>query len=129
MGMITIKNYEMPSNCYMCDLHNYHECDLTGESIEEDYCWNGDSREKHCPLREVEAIPKAQYDELKANITMMRLDYEARLKADMATMLTEIQLEIEEVKTQSGFDEAWDGAVKQCSEVIQEKIDKLKEAD
>ena len=75
----------------------------------------------------VEAIPKAQYDELKANITMMRLDYEARLKADMVAMLTEIQLEIEEVKTQSGFDEAWDGAVKQCSEIIQQKIDKLKE--
>ena len=77
----------------------------------------------------VEAIPKAQYDELKANITMMRLDYEARLKADLVAMLTEIQLEVEEVKTQSGFDEAWDGAVKQCSEIIQQKIDKLKEAD
>jgi hypothetical protein len=37
----------------------------------------------------VEAIPKAHYDELKANITMMRLDYEARLKADMVAMLTE----------------------------------------
>lgn len=34
--------------------------------------------------------------------------------------------EIEEVKTQSGFDEAWDGAVKQCSEIIQQKINKLK---
>jgi hypothetical protein len=41
-------------------------------------------------------------------------------------MLTEIQLEIEEVKTQSGFDEAWDGAVKQCSEIIQQKIKALK---
>ena len=129
MGITIINNYEMPGNCYMCDLHNYHYCDLTGESIEEDYCYNGDSREKHCPLREVEAIPKAQYDELKANITMMRLDYEARLKADLVAMLTEIQLEVEEVKTQSGFDEAWDGAVKQCSEIIQQKIDKLKEAD
>ena len=56
--MVTIKNYRMPHNCYDCDLHNYHECDLTSESIEDDYCWNGDSREKHCPLREVEAIPK-----------------------------------------------------------------------
>ena len=56
MGMTIIKDYGMPHNCYDCDLHNYHECDLTGESIEEDYCWNGDSREKHCPLREVEAI-------------------------------------------------------------------------
>lgn len=63
----------------------------------------------------VEAIPKA--------------DYESRLKADMVAMLTELQLEIEEVKTQSGFDEAWDGAVKQCSEIIQQKINLLKEAD
>lgn len=82
MRMTIIKGYEMPYNCYDCDLHNYHECDLTSESIEEDYCWNGDSREKHCPLREVEAIPKA--------------DYENRLKADMVAVLTEIQLEIEE---------------------------------
>lgn len=59
MGMTIIKNYGMPHNCYDCDLHNYHECNLTNESIEEDYCWNGDSREKHCPLREVEATPKA----------------------------------------------------------------------
>ena len=82
MGMTIINNYEMPSNCYMCDLHNYHECDLTGESIEEDYCWNGDSREKHCPLREVEAIPKDQY--------------EARLKADLVAMLENLDLQIDE---------------------------------
>lgn len=78
--MIGIKNFEMPYNCYDCDLHNYHECDLTSESIEEDYCWNGDSREKHCPLREVEAIPKDQY--------------EARLKADMVAMLKELRYDL-----------------------------------
>lgn len=60
----------------------------------------------------VEAIPKS--------------DYENRLKADMVAMLTEIQLEIEEVKTQSGFDKSWDGAVKECSKVVQQKIDALK---
>jgi hypothetical protein len=54
--------------------------------------------------------------------------YENRLKADLVAMLTDIQLEIEKVKTQSGFDEAWDGAVKQCSEIIQHKINSLKEA-
>jgi hypothetical protein len=78
--MIIIKNYSMPHNCYACDLHNYHECDLTTESIEEDYCWNGDSREKHCPLREVEAIPKDQY--------------EARLTADMFAMLGMIRQDL-----------------------------------
>lgn len=80
MGMIIIKNYSMPHNCYACDLHNYHECDLTTESIEEDYCWNGDSREKHCPLREVEAIPKDQYEQ--------------RLKADMVAMLTMLRQDL-----------------------------------
>lgn len=58
----------------------------------------------------------------------LQADYENRLKADLVAMLAEIQLEIEEVKTQSGFDEAWDGAVKQCSEIIQQKINSLKEA-
>lgn len=59
--MVLIKDYKMPHNCYDCDLHNYHECDLTCESIEDDYCWNGDSREKHCPLREVETILKDKH--------------------------------------------------------------------
>jgi len=108
--MVGIKNFVMPYNCYDCDLHNYHECDFTGESIEEDYCWNGDSREKHCPLREVEAIPKDQY--------------EARLKADMVAMLTELQLEIEELDTPNNG-----SAYMDCSEIIQQKIDSLKGAD
>jgi hypothetical protein len=110
--MTIIKNFGMPHNCYDCDLHNYHECDLTGESIEEDYCWNGDSREKHCPLREVEAIPKA--------------DYENRLKADMVAMLTEIQLEIEELETSGDVLEL---AIKDdCKDIIQQKINSLEEA-
>ena len=76
MGMTIIKNYRMPHNCYDCDLHNYHECDLTGESIEEDYCWNGDSREKHCPLREVEAIPKDQINKAIEKIEQYICDVE-----------------------------------------------------
>ena len=116
MGMTIINNYEMPSNCYMCDLHNYHECDLTGESIEEDYCWNGDSREKHCPLKEVEAIPKDQYE------------------ADMVAMLTELQLEIKEL-WDSRYDVWLDNqyyigksdTLEEVDEVIQQKINLLKE--
>ena len=114
MGMTIIQNYRMPHNCYDCDIHNYHECSLTSESIEEDYCWNGDSREKHCPLREVEAIPKA--------------DYESRLKADMVAMLTEIQLDIQEVNTAPQF--LTDDNVKDFREcvdtIIQQKINSLK---
>lgn len=114
--MIIIKNYEMPHNCYDCDIHNYHECNLTSESIEDDYCWNGDSREKHCPLREVEAIPKA--------------NYEARLKADMVTMLTDIQLEIEEtVKEEELIDKKWANGLHYSEKIIQQKINALKEKE
>jgi hypothetical protein len=110
MGMTIINNYEMPSNCYICDLHNYHECDITGESIEEDYCWNGDSREKHCPLREVEAIPKEQYEQ--------------RLKADLKAILVELQLEIEEMDSGCG----WEGyrPTAQVIGLIEQKINALK---
>ena len=117
MGMIIIKNYKMPHNCYACDLHNYHECDLTTESIEEDYCWNGDSREKHCPLREVEAIPKA--------------DYEARLRVDMVAMLEDLKEEmnlIKECEYQIYGKEHWN-FVGKCQNVIQEKINSLKEQE
>ena len=116
--MIIIKNYEMPHNCYDCDIHNYHECNLTSESIEEDYCWNGDSREKHCPLREVEAIPKA--------------DYENCLKADMVAMLTDIQLEIEELDLKDSVPDYQKGAEETreyISELLQQKIDALKEQE
>lgn len=113
MGMIIIKNYSMPHNCYDCDIHNYHECDLTSESIEEDYCWNGDSREKHCPLREVEAIPKA--------------NYENRLKADMAAMLTELELEIEELKSYESADGQDLIMLADIGILFQQKINALKE--
>ena len=116
--MIIIKNYEMPHNCYDCDIHNYHECNLTSESIEEDYCWNGDSREKHCPLREVEAIPKA--------------DYENCLKADMVAMLTDIQLEIEELDLKDSVPDYQKGAEETreyISDLLQQKIDALKEQE
>ena len=42
---------KLPQNCYDCDLHNYHECALTSNSIEDYY--NGETREPHCPLKEV----------------------------------------------------------------------------
>lgn len=56
----------------------------------------------------IEAIPKDQY--------------ETRLKADMVAMLTEIQLEIEELDTPSNGD-----AYMTCSDIIQQKINALKE--
>lgn len=53
--------------------------------------------------------------------------YNARLKADMVDMLTEIQEEIEEMDSGCG----WDGYRKtnEVIGIIQEKIDKLKEQE
>ena len=47
--------------------------------------------------------------------------YGARLKADMVAMLEELQLEIEELDTPNNSD-----AYMTCSDIIQQKIDKLK---
>lgn len=70
---------------------------------------------------------------------MLKADYEARLKADMAAMLTEIQLEIEEKEQyyQDKFldsknavhDAAMCGRMfgcGECKEIIQQKINELK---
>lgn len=58
----------------------------------------------------VEAIPKA--------------DYETRLKADMLAMLTDIQLEIEEL--QGKYSPYYDEASQHTSEIIQQKINALR---
>jgi flagellar biosynthesis/type III secretory pathway protein FliH len=69
----------------------------------------------------VEAIPKDQY--------------EARLKADMVAMLTEIQLEIEEmdsnhtmpdVWSNQASKEIWNTALKLIEEIIEVRINNLK---
>ena len=71
----------------------------------------------------VKAIPKA--------------DYKNRLKADMVAMLTDIQLEIEELRLDKplmsryghecyGHEEKTSTEIQQeCSEIIQQKIDEL----
>jgi hypothetical protein len=51
----------------------------------------------------------------------LQADYENRLKADMVAMLTDIQLEIEELDTPNNG-----SAYMDCSEIIQQKIDALK---
>ena len=70
----------------------------------------------------IEAIPKA--------------DYEQRLKADMVTMLTEIQMEIEKIplkeKANDYRDERWKyipDYKADITDLIQEKIDSLKEKE
>ncbi len=61
---------------------------------------------------------------IKASIP--KADYEARLKADMVAMLTDIQLEIEELKNEPACCHHFVRGVNRCSEVIQQKIDALK---
>jgi len=70
--------------------------------------------------RRDKAIPKDQY--------------EARLKADMVAMFTEIQLEIEELDSRAGYDGNGMPTFstdyirkKKVNELIQEKINKLQE--
>ena len=53
-----------------------------------------------------------------------KADYEARLKADMVAMLTEIQLEIDEKATDLCDDGWW----LTYNELIQQKINSLKES-
>ena len=65
---------------------------------------------------------------------MMQADYENRLKADMVAMLTELQLEIEEMENpyttrvsgcaQGGFERG----ARESQNLIQQKINSLKEA-
>jgi hypothetical protein len=117
---------KIPNSCKECPLTyldayfgaNERRC------VIDDSCIDGivSERAYDCPL--VEAIPKA--------------DYENRLKADMLAMLTEIQLEIEELDffegeeplniTQELIDEvkSWEYGVKDCKKLIQQKINALK---
>jgi hypothetical protein len=94
----------------------------------------------------VEAIPKAEYEEqikinnklvndneqLRAYITMMQADYKARLRADMAAMLAEIQLECEE-NTVRWYVGRVDGKsddvvlIDTLNKIIEQKINALKE--
>ena len=54
--------------------------------------------------------------------------YEARLKADMIAMLTELQLEIEEtVKEEEPIDKKWANGLHYSEKIIQQKINSLKE--
>jgi hypothetical protein len=65
---------------------------------------------------DLEPIPTLGADEYEK----FKADYEARLKADMVAMLTEIQLEIEELDTPNNG-----SAYMDCAEIIQQKIDAM----
>ena len=61
-------------------------------------------------------------DDVKPVETIPKDQYENRLKADMVAILTEIQLEIEELDTPNNN---W--AYLDCADIIQQKINSLKE--
>lgn len=62
--MVVIKDMEMPKSCYECDLHNYHNCDLTNDGIEK---YLDDVKHPNCPLVEIEEreVGKWEYDAYK----------------------------------------------------------------
>ena len=117
---------KMPKSCKECPLTYLDTGDDayfgTNERrcVIDDSCIDGMTSERayDCPL--VEAIPKA--------------DYENRLKADMVAMLTEIQLEIEEIP--NSYEHKPIGTYDYCLgaererktnlEIIQQKINALK---
>jgi len=96
----------------------------------------------------VEAIPKAEVKKFLEEGTkgvgnnvlaivredyIHKADYENRLKADIVAMLTEIQLEIEELDSRAGYDGNGMPTYstdyirkKKINELIQQKIDSLK---
>lgn len=57
----------------------------------------------------------------------LQADYEARLKADMVAMLTEIQLEIEELKSYESADGQDLIMIADIGTLFQQKINSLKE--
>ena len=57
---------------------------------------------------------------------MMQADYDTRLKADMVAMLTEIQLEIEELKNEPSHCHHFERGIRYSSNIIQQKINILK---
>lgn len=59
--MVAIKDMEMPSCCYECDLHNYHNCDLTSDDIEKHL---DDGKNPNCPLVEVEERKAGKWEEV-----------------------------------------------------------------
>lgn len=117
---------KMPKSCKECPLTYLDTGDDAYFGVSERRCIIDDScidgmvseRAYDCPL--IEAISKAEY--------------ESRLKADMVAILTEIQLEIEEEKTNTEhlhYDEleqaeSYNIGVDNCSNIIQQKINSLK---
>ena len=77
--------------------------------------------QQECVSKTIDTLWKMaqKYQQLQA-------DYENRLKVDMVAMLTDIYMEIEELDTPSDSD-SYDAGIVDCEELIQQKINSLKE--
>ena len=66
-------------------------------------------------------------DKVSVYIEQFQADYENRLKADMVAILTELQLEIEDIfKEEELIDEKWANGLHYSEKIIQQKINALK---
>ena len=101
--MVGLKDFEMPSCCNSCGQWSFNRddeplCDLTYEYIRQ-----FDKRQEDCPLVETYA------------------------KADMVAMLTELQLEISELKSYESADGQDLVMLADIGTLFQQKINNLKE--
>lgn len=86
-----------------------------------------DEFEEYAKAHDYVIFTRQQYEhviDVFNDYELLLFDYYGRLKADMVTMLTEIQLEIAEFM--GTISPNYDEAAQDISLVIQQKIDKLK---
>ena len=74
-------------------------------------------------VQQAYALEQVRVKAFKEAYDSFKKDYENRLKADMVAMLTEIQLEIEELDP---FGDEWSDSLDACNDIIQQKINSLK---
>ena len=104
--MVGIKDFDIPSCCSKCQmasckgLSGQFYCDITTYDVDMD----DTERDADCPL--IEAIPKDQH--------------EARLKADMVAMLTEILTDFDTLVESNS-------TRLDCESIVEQKIETLKE--
>ena len=84
-------------------------------------------------LQEVPKVMPITKESINVALDIMRkyqqlqADYESRLKADLKAILVDLQLDVEEQKFDTHIDkDVWNDAVRVCSDIIQQKINKLK---
>lgn len=107
---MTIIDIDMPRNCFECKLKFRGICPKLIKNVQ------GLRKERleDCPLKESEIITKDEY--------------ENRLKADVMTMLTEIQSEIEKLSTPPAYqdEDYFLIGTNRCRAIIQQRIEKCK---